>query len=371
MTVVYRLDLAHSSDVSSVGDRLRSVALRVGFSDLSASTIGLLGRNLASELEPGSRALIGLRSDFSPSCLTLKFSGQLDTEAIKSQAARWAQNTTIGDGEVELHFELPDPTFSPDSAWLRDTQVWLAEQTQEELQHELKRTNDELKVVLEHLRRQARHEARKAEALKDANLELEEKHAQEFRLARFDPISQLPSRIQFEHSLAEQIIQSQAKKRRFALLFIDLDFFKEINDCFGHAAGDQTLSIVGQRMSSTLRDSDLVGRLGGDEFGVILPHLGQPSDAGKVASLLIAAIREPIDLECGTGQLDGSVGIAIFPDDGSDAESLIAGADQAMYRVKRSGRGNFAFNARPPDSAMFQHDDPAVHIDNSAKPSLR
>lgn len=361
MSVLYKVELDHPSDIASTGSRMRSLALRVGFSDLRASMLGMLIRDVASTLDRGGRIKIGLRAAAPPSRLTVTLEECQDADRAEAVVGEQADSISYLGADIELSFRLPDPEFSPEPSWLRDTQIQLAEETPEELQHELKRTNEDLRVVLEQLRRQARHEANKARALQNANTELEQKHAAEFRLARIDPVSKLPSRVQFEQSLADQIKQSRRKDKAFALLYIDIDYFKQINDDLGHAAGDQTLAIIGQRMASTLRDSDLVGRLGGDEFGAILGQLGHPSDAGKVAALLIAAIREPIALDAGTGRVDGSVGIAIFPDDGQDAGTLMENADRAMYSVKRNGRGNFAFygeSAGSPASAEASRNDP-------------
>lgn len=136
---------------------------------------------------------------------------------------------------------------------------------------------------------------------------------------------------------------SRRRRTRIAVLFLDIDHFKQINDSMGHAAGDEVLQLVARRLESAVRDSDSVCRYGGDEFLVLLSELAQPSDAALIARKMLDAIAQP----CCVGadqmlHLTASLGIALFPDDGADAESLIRSADAAMYRAKRAGDGDFA-----------------------------
>lgn len=352
MSALYRVSIDHPADIASVGDRMRSLALRTGFPEFRATRLGVIARELASMLERGARVWIDVRGSTAPSALTVELDPCPDPRRATAWAESWADRVELDGDRLSVAFTLPDSAFKPDSDWLRATTIWLAEQTPAELQQELSRTNQELRVVLDNLRRQARSETRKARALASANAELEEMHAREFQLARVDPVSRLPSRVHFESCLTDQIEQSRRKNTSFALLYIDLDLFKEINDTFGHSAGDLTLATIGERMIGALRESDLVGRLGGDEFGIILRNMSDPYDAGKVAELLIESIREPIELAEGTGRVDASIGIALYPTDGEDAESLTSSADAAMYRVKHSGRGSYAFHTPRSDVAV-------------------
>lgn len=123
----------------------------------------------------------------------------------------------------------------------------------------------------------------------------------------------------------------------FGMLFIDLDGFKQVNDVFGHMAGDAVLNAVGARLRSSIRASDTVGRFGGDEFVVLLPNLTRRCIAREIGNHLVDQLGQPYALASGTHRLGASIGLAFFPDHGDDAESVLDRADAAMYRVKRQG----------------------------------
>jgi diguanylate cyclase (GGDEF)-like protein/PAS domain S-box-containing protein len=165
-------------------------------------------------------------------------------------------------------------------------------------------------------------------------------------LAYHDALSGLPNRLLFKDRLTVAISRAQRDKTRLAVLFLDLDRFKVINDSLGHNVGDQLLQSVAWRVQSCLRDSDTVARLGGDEFTLLLPHLIHSEDAARVAEKLLEAIRNPITIEGREFFITTSIGISLFPEDGNDAETLIKNADTAMYQAKEQGRDNYQlFNA--------------------------
>jgi diguanylate cyclase (GGDEF)-like protein len=126
-----------------------------------------------------------------------------------------------------------------------------------------------------------------------------------------------------------------------ALLYLDLDGFKAINDTLGHAVGDRLLQAVAVRLRSGLRSSDTLARMGGDEFAVLLPRLPDPSGADRVAEKLCAELSAPFVVAGDELALSASVGIAVYPEGGEDYESLLHGADAAMYRAKKAGRGRW------------------------------
>jgi diguanylate cyclase (GGDEF)-like protein len=141
---------------------------------------------------------------------------------------------------------------------------------------------------------------------------------------------------------------AQRRYTRCAVLFLDIDHFKQINDTLGHATGDAVLQLVARRLEAAVRDSDAVGRHGGDEFLVLLAEVSRMDDAVHIARKLIADIAAP-SLVCGhLLQVSVSVGIAIYPDDAPDAQTLIGLADAAMYRSKRRGGGSFTFHGDKP-----------------------
>jgi diguanylate cyclase len=175
------------------------------------------------------------------------------------------------------------------------------------------------------------------------------------RLAYFDTLTGLPNREQSHNRLVGALQAAKEKGSYLAVLYLDLDNFKRVNDTLGHAVGDELLCVVADRLRSSLRyGNDAapggvktragdIARLGGDEFMVLLPSLRSTVDAGGVAERLILALREPIQLASNSLVVTPSVGIAIYPQDGTDAETLLRNADLAMYFAKRRSPGTFAF----------------------------
>ncbi|RFF28182.1 MULTISPECIES: bifunctional diguanylate cyclase/phosphodiesterase [unclassified Wenzhouxiangella] len=161
--------------------------------------------------------------------------------------------------------------------------------------------------------------------------------------ARFDSLTELPNRQYFMHQLSEAISRARREQGRFALLFIDLDHFKEINDSLGHEAGDELLQLVSERIRATLRGHDLVGRFGGDEFVVLLHDLSDPVDAEIVAGKLLHVLHPVLSIQGHDVTIDGSIGIAVYPEDGHSAGNLLKHADLAMYAAKSAGRGTSHF----------------------------
>ena len=163
--------------------------------------------------------------------------------------------------------------------------------------------------------------------------------------ANHDALTGLPNRRLFEDRLQSAIASALRHGERFALMLVDLDRFKGVNDRFGHLAGDALLVEVGRRLQRCVRASDTVARLGGDEFAVILGEVGGREDAVEVAARICASMAEPFELGEGVAQIGASVGIALGPQDDADAEELQRRADAALYTVKHGGRGGFRFHA--------------------------
>ncbi|MBK5002134.1 diguanylate cyclase [Pseudomonas sp. S31] len=157
--------------------------------------------------------------------------------------------------------------------------------------------------------------------------------------ANHDSLTGLPNRAFFEGRLNRSLLNAARKREHLALLFIDSDHFKEINDNLGHAVGDQVLVNLASRLRAQLREHDLVARLGGDEFAVLLTPLQSREDAEQVARNIIASMKVPLQLEAGRSLVTSlSVGIAFYPEDGRDQASLLDAADASMYRAKRERR---------------------------------
>lgn len=159
------------------------------------------------------------------------------------------------------------------------------------------------------------------------------------RLAGHDPLTGLPNRRLFQDRLEQALERALRGGGSFAVAFVDLDGFKAVNDARGHDAGDAVLATVGRRLAEAVRAQDTAARLGGDEFGVLLLDVEGVDEATAVASKLRESVKRPLGLPGGDARLDASVGVALFPDHGRDADALMRAADGAMYRVKGEGRG--------------------------------
>jgi len=165
-------------------------------------------------------------------------------------------------------------------------------------------------------------------------------------VATHDSLTRLPNRVMFVQRLEHAISQAQRHGRRLAVLFIDLDRFKSINDSLGHDAGDSVLRDVARRLTDGLRASDTVARLGGDEFVVLLEEVVEPLFVGNVALKLIDVLAQPFTLGGRQCRITASIGASLYPDDGGDAQELLKNADTAMYRAKEEGRNAFRAYSR-------------------------
>ncbi|MFP4129063.1 MAG: diguanylate cyclase domain-containing protein, partial [Desulfonatronovibrio sp.] len=174
--------------------------------------------------------------------------------------------------------------------------------------------------------------------LRDISQRKEAQKQLEF-LAMHDPLTGLPNRKLFIERLNQAIISSRRGAVRAAVLFIDLDGFKPVNDDYGHHAGDHALKTIAARLADSLRKSDTVARLGGDEFGVVISDIYQSEDHLRVAAKISRAVRRPITLGEYTIEIDCSIGTSVFPEDGQDVDTLIKVADTDMYKVKRGKKG--------------------------------
>jgi diguanylate cyclase (GGDEF)-like protein len=158
--------------------------------------------------------------------------------------------------------------------------------------------------------------------------------------AHHDNLTQLPNRALFRDRLEQLLVHARRRKQLVAVLFVDLDHFKTVNDTLGHASGDALLVETANRLRDCVRESDTVGRFGGDEFAVILGDLNDRADAGRVAQKIIQAVSRPLKLKGQEIVLGASAGIACYPGDGGDVTTLLRNADVAMLRAKQLGRNN-------------------------------
>jgi diguanylate cyclase (GGDEF)-like protein len=180
------------------------------------------------------------------------------------------------------------------------------------------------------------------------------------QLATYDQLTGFANRALFQDRLEQAVASARRNRQRLAVLFLDLDEFKLINDSLGHLAGDALLRLAAQRIGTCLRKSDTGARLGGDEFAILLTNLSEDDDAERVAEKLLALLREPVPLKGREHLITASIGIARFPKDAPNAEELLKKADTAMYQAKAAGRNRFAFweagmSAEGIERAVLEH----------------
>ncbi|WP_307729096.1 EAL domain-containing protein [Massilia sp. IC2-476] len=220
--------------------------------------------------------------------------------------------------------------------------VWMIDDvtSQREAADAIRRARDELEI---------RVAARTAE-LAGANALLQEEIAERrqaearvHHMAYYDSLTRLPNRVLLSDRLDCALRAAHRNGQRLAVMFLDLDRFKTINDSLGHAIGDQLLREVGRRLCESVRESDTVARLGGDEFVVLLPDVGGPDECALVGDKIIDALATPFPLEGHSLHITPSIGICLCPDDGNDVDTLMRHADAAMYHAKALGRNNYQF----------------------------
>ena len=184
--------------------------------------------------------------------------------------------------------------------------------------------------------------------LKDNERQLE-------RLAHYDRLTQLPNRALIVQQLQVALQRAQQRGSGLAVIFMDVDSFKAVNDSLGHVAGDRLLSVAARRLRAALRHEDRVGRIGGDEFLLVIEDLESPQQAARVAEQVIDALRAPVAINGRELTVTASLGISLYPQDGADTEALMSHADAAMYSAKEQGRDTFRFYSQRMTEHAFQH----------------
>jgi len=172
--------------------------------------------------------------------------------------------------------------------------------------------------------------------------------------ANHDPLTRLPNRTLFQERLSRALTRAHRNHSMVTLLFIDLDLFKQVNDSLGHLAGDNLLQQVAERLSACVRQGDTVARLAGDEFTVILEDITEARDSALIAHKILALLAEPFDLQGHEARISASIGVALYPTDATETNSLIKLADAAMYRAKRQGRNACCFHSESVYAQAFE-----------------
>ncbi|MBV5348586.1 EAL domain-containing protein, partial [bacterium] len=243
--------------------------------------------------------------------------------------------------ESFLSFIHPDDRTIVERAW----QKALVDKVTYEIEHRIV-VKDEIKWVKEYAKIEADTSGQLLRGIGSVQDITERKLYEEKlqKLANYDTLTGLANRGLISSHLQNSIEKAKRHKTQIAVLMFDLDRFKDINDSFGHGAGDELLQQVAQRFDVRLRDGDIISRLGGDEFAIVLEHLNRPEDAGRIAKEMIDAQNAPYKLISGAVVHIGmSAGIVIFPDHGENASELLQHADAALYKAKSEGRGNYCY----------------------------
>lgn len=162
-------------------------------------------------------------------------------------------------------------------------------------------------------------------------------------VATHDTLTALPNRTMFGERLSQALSQARRYNRRLAVLFVDLDGFKEVNDRYGHDAGDALLKEIAVRLRASLREGDVIGRIGGDEFVVLIEEYAEVAHLTMVAQKILDTVARPVTVRGHECRVTSSVGISVYPQDGKDSQALLRSADSAMYRAKEQGKNRFDF----------------------------
>jgi len=232
----------------------------------------------------------------------------------------------IGEGRDELGNLITDFNTMLDEIQSRDNEL---RENRSQLEERVMQRTRELEVANSELAASKEHAENVARRM--------EYHA------HHDALTGLPNRILLHDRITRELAHARRKQGMIAVLFLDLDRFKIINDSLGHAVGDQLLRIIARRLGSCVREEDTVARLGGDEFMVLLPNISGASDAGRIAKKVIDCLVDPISCNGHELHITTSIGISIYPCDGTDSETLIKHADISMYRAKELGRNKAVY----------------------------
>ncbi|AHM57882.1 signaling protein (plasmid) [Peptoclostridium acidaminophilum DSM 3953] len=236
----------------------------------------------------------------------------------------------IASGESKLNYEVFLREYSGEERWIRKNKVPITDRSN---------VNIGILGTYEDITEKKRAE----EALRESERKYRQMAEELEKLANYDKLTKLPNRRLFFERLKHGIREAKRDRSGFALMFVDLDGFKSINDNYGHEAGDDLLKEVGRRLSACVRESDTVARIGGDEFTVIARSVAARHDAAMVAHKIIKKLEKPFKLKEQICSIGASVGIALYPENGFDSESLLKNSDRAMYEIKRSQKGTYCF----------------------------
>ena len=247
-------------------------------------------------------------------------------EKVETCAVELSEVNTVLKGELIEHLPLED--------------IQMALEQSAHVEHQVQECAADLHQVNRNLTKEISARKKLEKRMDDTAAE-EEKNRY---LAYHDTTTGLANRALFNDRIEQALAQSERHERAFAVLFIDLDKFKAINDAFGHGAGDKVLQMVATRLQTCVREEDTVSRIGGDEFLCLLMEVNNEADVAHIAEAIVGTIAQIEPLGENQLKVTASIGIAIYPGDGTTAEALIKNADSSMYRAKQKGEGYSFFN---------------------------
>lgn len=352
-----------SAAIVGARNKLRLLAEDLKFDSVTCTRLAVITSELCRSLyqaDGNTSVFVGFDKREFGVDLVLIFQGSVTPSIVQKASVffdRIDVPVTGNGGACLVGFKrIQDPAFEPTESFVKNKRELLIQLSRAELLIEVQRKNRELQSLLDELRLSAEKEKKlaaeaataeaerkKSRELTKAYRELEKVREQEYHLANYDTVTELPNRAFFRDRLQQAIAQAERHKQLLAVLFLDLDHFKNVNDTLGHAMGDQLLRMVAERIQGCVRKSDTVARLGGDEFTLILIDITRIETADLIARNIIKALSLPFILGGREFFLGASIGISIYPEDGKEAEFLVRNADTAMYKVKRSGRNSHQF----------------------------
>ena len=299
--------------------------------------------------------------------------GELENDRMRGLANATVEGLLVCDGETIAAINTSFATLAgvdPSAALgskLRDffpdevTRLKLLARVNQPIEADLRQV-DGSTIPVEIIMRPVEFNRRPHQAVAVRDLRARKEAEQHIRyLAHHDALTGLPNRSSFNKKLDQDIEATTVSGQRMAVLCLDLDRFKEVNDLFGHAAGDTLLQTVARTVSGILDPKQMMARLGGDEFAIILPGIDSPSTAGRVAENILDVFKAESVNSATAAQVSVSIGIAIFPSDATDRQGLLTNADTALYRAKTDGRGTYRFfearlGAEVQDRRLLEHE---------------
>ncbi|WP_148863837.1 putative bifunctional diguanylate cyclase/phosphodiesterase [Marinobacter fonticola] len=357
------LPINSTAAITGARNRVRFLAEDLEFDVFAATRLAAMTSNLCRTLyHQGDEAsiTIGIGKSQQAFNLQMVFSGQRNpltsNDAGKLFDRAYPLELKNGLEGFAVVKRIPSRDFDPSERFIVDQRERLVRLSKAELLEEVQQRNDELTALLDEVKLHAEREKelaaaaavaeverREARELEKAYRKLAKAHEHEQRLANYDAITGLPNRTCFEDRVTQAIERAEREQQTLAVMFLDLDHFKNVNDTVGHAEGDQLLREVSERLLGCVRKSDTVARLGGDEFTLALMNIAHPEVAAEVARNILTSIAQPFLVGGREFYIGSSIGIAVYPDDGHTVDLLLRNADTAMYEVKKLGRNNHQF----------------------------